>query len=53
MPRRDESHLLPKLKNLQTFCEKRMSASVEISDYEEWLTIKERVELWIGEAGSY
>ena len=39
--------MLNKLKILVTFCERKMTGSVDIDDFNEWEKIKERIELWI------
>ena len=48
---KEEGHLIPKLKVLAMFCERKMAGSVDIQDHEEWLKIKERIELWMKDAG--
>jgi len=42
--------MMNKLKVLVMFCERKMAGSVDIRDHEEWLMLKERIELWIRES---
>jgi len=43
--------MIKKLQTLVAFCDKQMSSSILIHNFNEWEVIKERVELWIEKLG--